>query len=41
MLRALQGWQLFVMVSTQGAAWVQSMMFGVTGSTLSDWLHFG
>ena len=26
---------------TQGAAWVQSMMFGVTGSTLSDWLHFG
>ena len=26
---------------TQGAAWVQSMLFGVTGSTLSDWLHFG
>jgi hypothetical protein len=26
---------------TQGAAWVQSMMFGVTGSTLSDWLHSG
>ena len=26
---------------TQGAAWVQSMMFGVTGSTLSDWLCFG
>jgi hypothetical protein len=26
---------------TQGAAWVQSMMFGITGSTLSNWMHFG
>ena len=26
---------------TQCAAWVQSMMFWVTGSTLSDWLCFG
>ena len=25
---------------TQGAAWVQSVMFGVSGSTLSDWLRF-
>ena len=26
---------------TQGAAWVQSMLFGVTGSTFSDRLRFG
>ena len=26
---------------TQVAAWVQSMMFGFTGSILSDWLHLG
>ena len=26
---------------TQGAAWGQSTMFGVTGSTLSDWLQLG
>ena len=26
---------------TQGASWVQSIMFGISSSTLSDWLRFG